>query len=265
MWQAFIIVLREGVEAFLIVAITLAYLRKTDQGALLKAVGWGVAASLAASALLGYMFWLAQGENQPLWEGVMALVTAVLVTVLVVHMWKIGPRLKQEMENRLAKETRKPTTGAAMAGVFLFTLLMITREGMETALLLFQIHEPRIVAGVFFGIFAATAVGYLWQQFGYLINLKHFFQVTAVYLLFFTVQILVQSFHEFTEAGIFPQSEALHIASEPFSTEGVYGKLFSTITTAGCGIWLVGLWIYERFTKSRPAVTPKISDPIQTD
>ncbi len=256
MWQAFTIVLREGVEAFLIVAITLAYLRKTAQNHLIGAVAWGVFGAVVASAGLGYALWLTSGANMPLWEGIFGLVTVVLVATFVVHMWKIGPKLKQDIENHLSKATAKPSLEASHLGVFLFTLIMISREGMETALLLFQVQDAAIVSGVLLGILAATAIAYLWQQFGYLINLKHFFQVTAVYLLLFTIQIAFQAFHEFTETGLLPASEALHIWSEPYSLEGYYGKLFANATVIGCGLWLISMWILERTRKASRPVMP---------
>lgn len=258
MGQAFMIVLREGVEAFLIVAIIFAYLRKTVQTHLMHAVGWGILASVAVSGLLGFLFWKGEGANQPLWEAIFGLVTVVLVASLVIHMWRVGPRLRQEMESRLERATVKPTLQASFFGVFLFTVLMISREGMEMVLLLFQVHEPRIVAGVFLGVVGAAVVAVVWQQFSYLINMKRFFQVTAVYLLLFTVQILVQSFHEFTEAGVLPHSEALHLASESYSMEGVYGKLYSTVTVVGCGVWLLWDWMAEGLAKRQSrAVFPE--------
>ena len=249
MWQAFVIVLREGVEAFLIVAITLAYLRKTGQQSLTKPVYWGILGSVFASAGLGYALWLSQGANQPLVEGILGVITVILVLTLVVHMWRVGPKLKQEMETHLEKVTSDRATVSSVFGVFFFTLVMISREGMETALLLFQIHEAQIVTGAILGVLAAGIFAFLWQQFGYLINMKHFFQVTAVYLLLFTVQILAQSFHEFTEAGLFPNSDAWHVASEPYSTEGIYGKIYSVSIVIICGLGLVGSWVKERFFK----------------
>lgn len=251
MWQAFLIVLREGIEAFLIVAITLTYLRKTGQGNLIPAVFWGILGSITASGLLGLFLWSTQGENQPLLEGLFASITVILVASLVVHMWKVGPHLKKEMEDHLQKATEKKATLPSIVGVFIFTLVMISREGMETALLLFQVREPLLVTGILLGVAGAAILAVFWQQFGYLINMKHFFQVTAIYLLLFTLQILVQAFHEFTEAGIFPNSEALHAASEPYSTEGVYGKLFMTLTVIGCGCWLIGAWVMERLSGAK--------------
>lgn len=246
MGQAFMVVLREGFEAFLIVAITLAYLRKTFQIELIHAVFWGIVASVAVSTGLGYLLWVNQGVHQPLWEGILGVATVVLVASLVVHMWRMGPQLKQAMESQLTNLTHAPSRRASFWGIFFFTLVMISREGMETVLLLFQIQTPAIVAGIFMGIAAAGALAYVWQKFSYLINLKHFFQVTAVFLLLFTVQIAVQAFHEFTEAGILPMSETLHVVSEPYSLEGIYGRWFSMATVVGCTLWLAGAWIYER-------------------
>ena len=248
MYQAFMIVLREGVEAFLLVAITFAYLRKTFQHNLLPAVLWGILASFLLSGSLGYLFWKNEGASQPLWEGIFGIVTVMLVTSLVIHMWRIGPQLKQEMETHLRKATAKPTYQASFWGVFLFTSFMISREGMETALLLIQVHEPSIVTGIILGIVAAGLVAYLWQQFGYLIDLRHFFRVTAVFLLLFVFQVAFQSFHEFTEAGVLPNSEWLHKATEPFSAEGIWGKWYANLSFFGCAIWLIGMWLMERFS-----------------
>ncbi|MBI3307639.1 MAG: FTR1 family protein [Candidatus Omnitrophica bacterium] len=251
MAQAFIIVLREGVEAFLIVAIVFSYLRKTAQQNLLGAVLWGIAASVLISGLLGYFLWMTQGANQPLWEGIFALATVILVGSLVIHMWKIGPQLKQSMERELTKATASKAYQASYFGVLLFTILMISREGMEMMLLLFQVRDPQMIAGIFGGVIAAALIAILWQQFGYLINLKHFFQITAVYFLLFMIQIAVQGFHEFTEAGIFPNSEMLHQASEPYSTEGIYGRWFSNLSFFGCALWIAAAWVTEKFSGSK--------------
>lgn len=254
MYQAFMVVLREGVEAFLIVAITFAYLRKTGQKSLLSAVVWGIGISLLLSALLGYFLAKHQGGESPFWEGVLASLTAVLVASLAVHMWKTGPQMKQTMESDLSRAVSRPGTQAAYWGVLLFTVFMISREGMEMTLLLFQIQDPRIVSGVLLGAAAAGVIAFLWQQFGYLVNFKSFFRITALYLLLFTVQIAVQAFHEFTEAGIFPNSEVLHKASEAFSMEGVYGKGYANITFAFCGLWLIGSLLFEKLGAGKKTV-----------
>src|SRR5215467_5501443 len=101
MLQAFIVVFREGFESFLIVGIILAYLRRTGETRLIPAMYWGVGASIVASAALGYM--LSLGVNESLWEGVLGIVTMVLVGSFVIHVWRTGPRLRKEMESKLSR------------------------------------------------------------------------------------------------------------------------------------------------------------------
>src|SRR5262245_12180734 len=253
MLNAFIVVLREGFESFLIVGIILAYLRRIGQHRLVPAMYWGIAASAVASAGLGYM--LSKGVNEALWEGVFGVATIVLVGTLVVHMWKAGPRMKRDMENKLSRISTRTSQGWAFAGVFLFTLVMITKEGMETVLMLFQIHDPKLVTGVVLGVIGATAISWAWVNFGHLINIRRFFQVTSIFLMLFMAQIGIYSFHELSEAGVFPNSEVLHDATEPFSPTGLYGRWFSLIAIGACAVWLSAAWINDSLKKNRAAGT----------
>ena len=130
---------------------------------------------------------------------------AVLVASLTVHMWRAGKRMKKEIETRLEASSARPGRGAFL-GVLGFTLLMITREGMETALLmntlLFSVGAPDIIAGAVAGTVLSAFVAWLWSRYGYRVNLARFFQVTAVFLLVFVVQLFIYGFHELTEANI---------------------------------------------------------------
>jgi high-affinity iron transporter len=225
MIQAFVITLREGLEAFLIVAISLAYLRKSGRRELVPAVQWGIALSVLIS--IGAALLFRRAANQALWEGILAIAAAISVASLTVHMWRTARRIKGEIEGHLATAAGK-TGMAAFAGVFFFTLLMITREGMETALLmgtlLFQQMPMSIITGAVIGTLSAACVAWLWSRYGHRVNLALFFQVTAVFLLVFVVQLLIYGFHELTEANIFPYSEPLHWATEPYGPDGRYGQ-----------------------------------------
>ena len=225
MLQAFVVTLREGLEAFLIVAISLAYLRKTGRQTLIPAVHWGIGASIAVSIGAGVL--LARAANQALWEGILALVAAALVASLIVHMWRAGRHMKKNIEGRLEVSSNKVGL-AAFFGVFGFTLLMITREGMETALLmnalLFQVGSFDIISGAVGGTLVAAFVAWLWTRYGHRVNLARFFQVTAVFLLVFVVQLVIYGVHELTEANIFPGSQPWHDATEPFGPDGIYGQ-----------------------------------------
>jgi high-affinity iron transporter len=229
MFQAFIITLREGLEAFLIVAISLAYLRKSGRAQLVPAVHWGIAASVVLS--IGASILFQRASNQALWEGVLALTAAVLVASLIVHMWRHARTIKRDIENRLSVSAAKVGLQAA-AGVFLFTLLMITREGMETALLMGTLvaqgsGATNLIVGASLGVVAAALMAWLWSKYGHRVNLGLFFQVTAVFLAVFVVQLLIYGFHELTEANLFPGSEALHWATEPYGPDGIYGQYLS--------------------------------------
>jgi high-affinity iron transporter len=225
MLQAFVITLREGLEAFLIIAISLAYLRKSGRHQLIPAVHWGIGVSVLLSIGAGMLF--QRASNQALWEGVLALVAAVLVASLIVHMWRHARQMKREIEEHLEQSALK-VGPKAVAGVFLFTLLMITREGMETAMLmgalLFQVQASDLVIGAVAGIVFAAIIAWLWSRYGHRVNLGLFFQVTALFLAVFVVQLMIYGFHELTEANIFPYSEPLHLATEPYGPDGLYGQ-----------------------------------------
>src|SRR5438034_581233 len=249
MLQAFIVVFREGFESFLIVGIILASLRRVGEHRLVPAIYWGIAASVAASVGLGYM--LNRSVNESLWEGLFGIATILLVGSLVIHMWKAGAKMKRDMETKLDRISARSSRRLAFAGVFLFTLVMITKEGMETVLMLFQIHDPKLVTGVVLGVIGATAISAAWVNFGHLINVKRFFQVTSIFLLLFMVQIAIYSFHELCEAGVMPNSAVWHEATEPFSPTGIYGSWFSIIAISICAVWLVGVGVSDMIKKNR--------------
>ncbi len=271
MLNSFIIVLREGFESFLLVAVILSYLHKSGQRWLTPAVFAALALGLATSAGLGYV--LATGVddarlvslfgerlgttigqflgNEAMREGVLGLIAMVMVGTLVVHMWRTGPKLRQRVHERLDEMSSKTSRLAALAGVFLFTFLMITREGMETALMLMQVRDQQLVTGALLGLGAAILFALGWAKFAHLINIKRFFQVTGIFLLLFMLQVGIYSFHEFSEAGVLPNSEMLHTATEKFSPDGLYGKWFSLAMVAICALWLFAAWLKDRMRVTR--------------
>jgi high-affinity iron transporter len=252
MIQAFVITLREGLEAFLIVAISLAYLRKTGRRELVPAIHWGIGASILLSIGAGLL--LARARNQALWEGVLGIVAAFLVASLTVHMWRAGRHLKKDIEGRLAASSGK-LGGGAFWGVFVFTLLMITREGMETAMLmnalLFQVKAMSIAGGALGGTLIAAFIAFLWSRFGHRVNLARFFQVTAVFMFVFVVQLLIYGFHELAEAHVLPNSEALHWATEPYGPDGVYGHYLTYMLVALPLGWLAVSSIFGKGPRQR--------------
>src|SRR5215218_3822972 len=269
MLNSFIIVMREGFESFLLVAVILAYLRKSGQKWLTSSVFVAIAAALAASAGLAYLLnkgvddtvvqnifgafiggYISQFfANEALREAVLGAIAVVMVGTLVIHMWRTGPKVQQRMRERLSAVSSNSSRVAAVAGVFAFTFLMVTREGMETALLLMQVKNSNLINGALLGLGAAVAFAFGWARFGHLLNVRRFFQVTGIFLLLFMVQISIYSLHEFSEAGLLPNSDFLHEATEKFSPDGLYGKWFSPTMIGICALWLLGAWLMDRRTK----------------
>jgi high-affinity iron transporter len=252
MFNALIIVTREGFEAFLTVAIILAYLRKTGRDWLRPAVWWGIAVSVVASFGLGYLL---QRVNQPVWEAVLAFVAAALVTTFVIHMWRVAPKMKRQMEQQIEERATSGSNTLVFIGVFVFTLFMVTREGMETALMLIQVRQGRFWLGCALGLAAAAAMSALWAHFGHRINVKRFFQVTGLFLLLFVAQIVFAGVHELSEAELLPNSEAIHNATEPYGPDGRYAPWITVGMVMICGLWLAGITAVDRMRAERVRVT----------
>lgn len=251
MLETLVIALREGIEALLIVAITLAYLRKTGRAALAPAVyvgtGLALVLSVAAAVLLREMV------VTPLYEGLLALVAAAMVITMMVYMSKAARQLSGSIRDRIDAAATRTGIGShlAIAG---FTLLMITREGMETAFmvasLMGQTDTTAMIAGALLGVLLAAALAWGWSRYGQRVNLGRFFQVTAIFLGLFVVQLALYAFHEFSEAGVLPLDNAYwHIATEPYGPEGEYGAWLSY------GLVLVPLgWLALTLWRDRNAV-----------
>ena len=249
MFQAFVITLREGLEAFLIVAISLAYLRKSGRQQLVPAVHWGIGVSILLSIGAAVLF--QRASNQALWEGLLATAAAVLVASLIVHMWRHAKKLKREIEAHLASSAAK-VGASACVGVCGFTLLMGT--------LLFQIRAVDIISGAIAGTLCAALVAWMWSRYGHRVNLALFFQVTALFLAVFVVQLFIYGFHELTEANIFPYSQPLHDATEPYGPDGQYGQYLTYLLVALPVGWLAFAGLFGDAKKSS---TPTASATMQ--
>jgi FTR1 family protein len=161
--QAFIITLREGVEAALIVGITLAYLAKIGRNDLRKSVYAALAAAFAGS--IGGAVLLSHYKlNEDIFEGWVMLVAAVFVVTMIVFMMKTGRKLKGEIEGKVGLFAR----GDASIGLFLFVFLMVLREGAETVLILSAVtlnsSELTSFIGTVLGIVVAILFGVMFVK-----------------------------------------------------------------------------------------------------
>jgi high-affinity iron transporter len=146
--------------------------------------------------------------------------------------------MKGDIEGRLQSSSMRGGI-AAFAGVFLFTVLMITREGMETALLLMQLRETlNLVAGAALGAVGAAGFAWLWSRYGHRVNLSLFFQVTAIFLFVFVVQLVVRGVHEMSEQNMLPFSALLHEKTEAWGPDSSFGHLLTYLLVLAPFGWL---------------------------
>ena len=239
MLQALLVTFREGIEAFLIVGIVVAYLRKTQRAGLIRGVRIGLAISVV-TCLGGAWLWL-QVPNQPLYEGIAALTAALVVGALLVQMMRVGPHMKGQIESRVghvAGIEGAPVSARAIAGVALVTTLLVTREGLEAVFYLgvqalaLNAAQDRtramlVLIGAALGLIGAGVVAWSWTHWGRRLNMGAILKVTALFLGLFLIQLLVYGVHELAESGVIHGSQAFHDATEVFGPDGPIGHVLS--------------------------------------
>ncbi len=231
MLATLIIAFREGTEAFLIVAVAAAYLRRTGRTQLIRPLWSGVAVAVAASSILGALL-VSLGGLGPLWEGCLALVAVVLVLSCTIHLLRHGRTMKAAITGRIDRSTDRGGKGAEL-GVFLFALLMISREGSEAAAMIAslfgQTDGTTMIIGGVGGLLLAVGLGGAWIRYGRAVDLTLFFNATAVFMVLFSLQLGIYALHEFAEASVLPwiDNADWHIATEPYGPDGEWGRLLS--------------------------------------
>ena len=206
MLQAFIITLREGVEAALIVGIVFAYLNKIGRNDLKRVVLTALAAACACSLLVAVV--LARTQfNQDIFEGVVMLVAAVFVLSVIWFMQRTAKSMKSRIEEKLGALTGN----GSRLGLFLFVFLMVLREGVETVLILgaVSLNSTELMSffGTLLGVTCAVIFGVLFVKGSVRIDLQRFFRVTSVILYFVVFQLVISGLHELSENGVLPSSK----------------------------------------------------------
>lgn len=206
MIEAFIITLREGVEAALIVGITLAYLTKIGRPELRKTVYAALVAAFVGS--IGVAVVISRTHlNEDVFEGWVMLVAAFFVVSMVVFMMKTGRKMKGEIEGKIGLLAGND----AWLGLFAFIFLMVLREGAETVLILSAVTlnstELMSFLGTLLGVLAAIAFGVMFVKGSVRINLQKFFRVTTAIMFLVAAQLLVSGLHELSESGVIASSK----------------------------------------------------------
>jgi len=236
-FEAFVITLREGIEAALVIAIALSLLAKRGlshkSGAIWGGAGFALVLSIGVAVLAARVTW-----NQDAAEGVAELGGAVLVCALVWWMWRAAPRVKDEIAHGLDRATG--TGGASSAGLFVFAFVMVFREGVETAIFLsaagFNSQGLARWTGALAGLALAATFGVLFARGTLKVPLKPFFSLTSAVLTLVGVQLLVGGLHELSESQWLPSSRVEMALVGPLVKNEL---LLFTLTVAIAAGWLL--------------------------
>jgi high-affinity iron transporter len=248
MLQAFIITLREGVEAALIVGITLAYLAKIGRPELRKTVYAALISAFLGS--IGIAVILSRTQwNQDIFEGWIMLAAAFFVITMIIFMMRTGGKLKGQIEGKVGLLAGQN----AWFGLFLFVFLMVLREGVETVLILgaVSLNSTELLSflGTLFGVIVAILFGVMFVKGSVCINLQKFFRVTTVILFFVAAQLIISGLHELSENGVLPSSKREMAIIGPI----VRNDLFFFVTIFALAALMVLFEVKRREPSSLPA------------
>jgi high-affinity iron transporter len=209
MFASFLLALREGLEAALIIGIVLAALRKMDRKNLAAPVWQGTAAAVGVSILAALAFnWVGaefEGTGEQIFEGIAMLVAAGLLTWMIVWMQRQSGSLHKQIENEVKEASKQKSSGWALFGL---SFLAVGREGFELVLFLTAVEMTtdglQTFLGAFLGLAAAGVLGWTLFNSSKRMSLRNFFNVTNVLLVLFAAGLVAHGVHEFNEAGIIP-------------------------------------------------------------
>lgn len=208
MFPSFLLSLREGVEAALIIGIVLGTLRKINRMDMSRSV-WLGAGSAGVLSLLTALVLQAigagfEGRAEEIFEGITMILAAGILTWMVFWMQRQSHAIKYELESGVQ---RAAFSGGNKA-LFSLAFLAVLREGIELALFLtaasISTDAMQTLIGAALGLAAAVLLGWLLFATTVKLNIRRFFQVTSVLLVLFAAGLLAHGVHEFNEAGLIP-------------------------------------------------------------
>jgi high-affinity iron transporter len=208
MLPSYLLSLREGIEAALIIGIVLGALRQMRRMDLSSAVWIGVISASALSVLAGVFLTTLglsfEGKAEQIFEGITMLLAAAVLTWMIFWMSRQARNIKGELESGVHKAAFE----GGKRGLFALAFLAVLREGIELALFLvasvFASDVQGTLIGAFLGLGTAILLG--WSLFATTVrlDLRRFFQVTGFLLILFAAGLVAHGVHEFNEAGVIP-------------------------------------------------------------
>ncbi len=276
MFANYLIGLREGLEAALVVSILIAYLVKTDNRAKLPLVWAGVAVAVGVSILFGAaLTFTSQSlsfQAQEAFGGIMSIIAVGFVTWMIFWMRRTARGLSGELRNKM--DAAINIGGVAVA---IMAFIAVAREGLETSLFIWAAVQSTgsgsaPLIGAALGLLTAVVLGYLFYKGAVKINLSKFFTWTGFALILIAAGVLAYGVHDLQEAGILPGLNSVAWdATAAIPPGSWYGSLLKGIfnISPAPSILEVVVWVayvvpvtYLFFRKPKAAVNqPKASTP----
>ncbi|WP_130098893.1 iron uptake transporter permease EfeU [Siccibacter turicensis] len=240
MFVPFLIMLREGLEAALIVSLIASYLKRTQRGQWMGAIWGGVVLAAGLCLALGIVINETTGEfpqkEQELFEGLVAVIAVIILTWMVFWMRKVARNVKGELEQAVDNAlARKGNHGWALV---LMAFFAVAREGLESVFFLLAAFQQDVgiwpPVGAMLGLACAVILGFLIYWGGIRLNLARFFQWTSLFILLVAAGLAAGAIRAFHEAGLWN-----HFQDIAFDMSGV----LSTHTLTGT--LLEGIFGYQ--------------------
>ena len=262
MIESFVIALREGIEAALIVGIILGYLKKVGAATLAKPVYFGVGLGVLASIGVAGIFLLLrvefEGKFEQLFEGITMLVAAAILTTMILWMRNNSKTFSEDMREKVETAlTKRQSYGLAS-----LAFVSIWREGIETVLFLgsasFTSSGVQLLVGGGLGLGLAVLIGLAIMKYSVRLDLRTFFNVTGILLILFAAGLVGRGILEFQEAGLIaPVIEHVYDINWLINGQSTAGKLLTALLGYDAspslaeifgyvGYWaLIGFWMYR--------------------
>lgn len=272
MFASFLLALREGLEAALIIGIVLAALRKMDRTNLSASIWQGTAAAVSVSIFAGLAFtWLGakfEGVGEKIFEGIAMVVAAGLLTWMIIWMQRQSGSLQKQLEFEVTEASRRRDNHWALFGL---AFLAVGREGFELVLFLAAVQMTtdgvQTLMGAVLGLAAAVALGWVLFTSSKRMSLRNFFNVTNVLLVLFAAGLVAHGVHEFNEVGIIPSViEHIWNLNPILDEKQALGQILTALfgyngnpslsEVMAYSLYLVGGWVLLKKAAPTPALKP---------
>lgn len=281
MFQTYLIGLREGLEASLVVGILVAYLVRTDRREHLGKVAIGVGAAVLLSLSIGALLTFTSREMsftaQEAFGGIMSIIAVAFVTWMIFWMRATSHQLKGDLHHAVDNALAMGPLALVVA-----SFVAVGREGIETALFVWPLTQadnggsPSKLAGVLLGLLTAVVIGWLIYRRAIAFDLGKFFRYTGIGLVVVAAGVLAYGFHDLQEADYLPGlARTMFDVSETIPPTSWYGTLLKGIfnfspqpTVLEFFVWLaylvpvMALFLRPHRTAPRPAAVPQSAAPV---